>query len=162
MNYLYDELYGVLSIGSSGYEQTMELTMQMQHANGVEYYGAQLAVSDPYSGSENLYYTYEGTYTENALGTEDNTGRLTLGMGMGYGDNSIAYEVAADVAVTHALVDASTLPTIEGEPVNLLMLDEKGMDQLESEGEILAMQLVGVLSANVPGLMSLMTGATSY
>ena len=162
VNYLYDELYGVLSIGSSGYEQTMELTMQMQHANGVEYYGAQLAVSDPYSGSENLYYTYEGTYTENALGTEDNTGRLTLGMGMGYGDNSIAYEVAADVAVTHALVDASTLPTIEGEPVNLLMLDEKGMDQLESEGEILAMQLVGVLSANVPGLMSLMTGATSY
>ena len=125
-----------LNAGTASQNGTIEAVVQTQHADGQEYYGAELTVSDPYSGAQSLFYTYEGTYAANDLGTEDNTGHLTLGAGIGYGDQSITYEVGADVTVTHALVDAATLPAIEGEPVDILMLDEKGERTAHDRGRI--------------------------
>ncbi len=52
--------------------------VQTQHADGHEYYGAQLT-PPPHSGAQSAYFTYEGDYAENALGTEDNEGRLLPG-----------------------------------------------------------------------------------
>ena len=162
VEYFHDECVVTLNAGTASQNGTIEAVVQTQHADGQEYYGAELTVSDPYSGAQSLFYTYEGTYAANELGTEDNTGHLTLGAGIGYGDQSITYEVGADVTVTHALVDAATLPTIEGEPVDILMLDEKGEEQLMTEGELMATRALGILMANVPAVTQLFAGATAY
>lgn len=162
VEYFHDECVVTLNAGTASQNGTIEAVVQTQHADGQEYYGAELTVSDPYSGAQSLFYTYEGTYAANELGTEDNTGHLTLGAGIGYGDQSITYEVGADVTVTHALVDAATLPAIEGEPVDILMLDEKGEEQLMTEGELMATRALGILMANVPAVTQLFAGATAY
>ena len=162
VEYFHDECVVTLNAGTASQNGTIETVVQTQHADGQEYYGAELTVSDPYSGAQSLFYTYEGTYAANELGTEDNTGHLTLGAGIGYGDQSITYEVGADVTVTHALVDAATLPTVEGEPVDILMLDEKGEEQLMTEGELMATRALGILMANVPAVTQLFAGATAY
>ena len=162
VEYFHDECVVTLNAGTASQNGTIEAVVQTQHADGQEYYGAELTVSDPYSGAQSLFYTYEGTYAANDLGTEDNTGHLTLGAGIGYGDQSITYEVGADVTVTHALVDAATLPAIEGEPVDILMLDEKGEEQLMTEGELMATRALGILMANVPAVTQLFAGATAY
>lgn len=162
VEYFHDECVVTLNAGTASQNGTIEAVVQTQHADGQEYYGAELTVSDPYSGAQSLFYTYEGTYAANELGTEDNTGHLTLGAGIGYGDQSITYEVGADVTVTHALVDAATLPTVEGEPVDILMLDEKGEEQLTTEGELMATRALGILMANVPAVTQLFAGATAY
>ena len=162
VEYFHDECVVTLNAGTASQNGTIEAVVQTQHADGQEYYGAELTVSDPYSGAQSLFYTYEGTYAANELGTEDNTGHLTLGAGIGYGDQSITYEVGADVTVTHALVDAATLPTVEGEPVDILMLDEKGQEQLTTEGELMATRALGILMANVPAVTQLFAGATAY
>ena len=162
VEYFHDECVVTLNAGTASQNGTIEAVVQTQHADGQEYYGAELTVSDPYSGAQSLFYTYEGTYAANDLGTEDNTGHLTLGAGIGYGDQSITYEVGADVTVTHALVDAATLPTVEGEPVDILMLDEKGEEQLMTEGELMATRALGILMANVPAVTQLFAGATAY
>ena len=162
VEYFHDECVVTLNAGTASQNGTIETVVQTQHADGQEYYGAELTVSDPYSGAQSLFYTYEGTYAANELGTEDNTGHLTLGAGIGYGDQSITYEVGADVTVTHALVDAATLPAIEGEPVDILMLDEKGEEQLMTEGELMATRALGILMANVPAVTQLFAGATAY
>ena len=162
VEYFHDECVVTLNAGTASQNGTIEAVVQTQHADGQEYYGAELTISDPYSGAQSLFYTYEGTYAANELGTEDNTGHLTLGAGIGYGDQSITYEVGADVTVTHALVDAATLPAIEGEPVDILMLDEKGEEQLMTEGELMATRALGILMANVPAVTQLFAGATAY
>ena len=162
VEYFHDECVVTLNAGTASQNGTIEVVVQTQHADGQEYYGAELTISDPYSGAQSLFYTYEGTYAANELGTEDNTGHLTLGAGIGYGDQSITYEVGADVTVTHALVDAATLPAIEGEPVDILMLDEKGEEQLMTEGELMATRALGILMANVPAVTQLFAGATAY
>lgn len=162
VEYFHDECVVTLNAGTASQNGTIEAVVQTQHADGQEYYGAELTISDPYSGAQSLFYTYEGTYAANELGTEDNTGHLTLGAGIGYGDQSITYEVGADVTVTHALVDAATLPTVEGEPVDILMLDEKGEEQLMTEGELMATRALGILMANVPAVTQLFAGATAY
>ena len=162
VEYFHDECVVTLNAGTASQNGTIEAVVQTQHADGQEYYGAELTVSDPYSGAQSLFYIYEGTYAANELGTEDNTGHLTLGAGIGYGDQSITYEVGADVTVTHALVDAATLPAIEGEPVDILMLDEKGEEQLMTEGELMATRALGILMANVPAVTQLIAGATAY
>lgn len=162
VEYFHDECVVTLNAGTVSQNGTIEAVVQTQHADGQEYYGAELTISDPYSGAQSLFYTYEGTYAANELGTEDNTGHLTLGAGIGYGDQSITYEVGADVTVTHALVDAATLPAIEGEPVDILMLDEKGEEQLMTEGELMATRALGILMANVPAVTQLFAGATAY
>ena len=162
VEYFHDECVVTLNAGTASQNGTIEAVVQTQHADGQEYYGAELTISDPYSGAQSLFYTYEGTYAANELGTEDNTGHLTLGAGIGYGDQSITYEVGADVTVTHALVDAATLPTVEGEPVDILMLDEKGEEQLTTEGELMATRALGILMANVPAVTQLFAGATAY
>lgn len=162
VEYFHDECVVTLNAGTASQNGTIEAVVQTQHADGQEYYGAELTISDPYSGAQSLFYTYEGTYAANDLGTEDNTGHLTLGAGIGYGDQSITYEVGADVTVTHALVDAATLPTVEGEPVDILMLDEKGEEQLTTEGELMATRALGILMANVPAVTQLFAGATAY
>ena len=162
VEYFHDECVVTLNAGTASQNGTIEAVVQTQHADGQEYYGAELTISDPYSGAQSLFYTYEGTYAANELGTEDNTGHLTLGAGIGYGDQSITYEVGADVTVTHALVDAATLPTVEGEPVDILMLDEKGQEQLTTEGELMATRALGILMANVPAVTQLIAGATAY
>lgn len=162
VEYFHDECVVTLNAGTASQNGTIEAVVQTQHADGQEYYGAELTISDPYSGAQSLFYTYEGTYAANDLGTEDNTGHLTLGAGIGYGDQSITYEVGADVTVTHALVDAATLPTVEGEPVDILMLDEKGEEQLMTEGELMATRALGILMANVPAVTQLFAGATAY
>ena len=162
VEYFHDECVVTLNAGTASQNGTIEAVVQTQHADGQEYYGAELTISDPYSGAQSLFYTYEGTYAANELGTEDNTGHLTLGAGIGYGDQSITYEVGADVTVTHALVDAATLPAIEGEPVDILMLDEKGEEQLMTEGELMATRALGILMANVPAVTQLIAGATAY
>ena len=162
VEYFHDECVVTLNAGTASQNGTIEAVVQTQHADGQEYYGAELTVSDPYSGAQSLFYTYEGTYAANELGTEDNTGHLTLGAGIGYGDQSITYEVGADVTVTHALVDAATLPAVEGEPVDILMLDEKGEEQLMTEGELMATRALGILMANVPAVTQLFAGATAY
>ena len=127
-----------------------------------EYYGAQIAASDPYSGAQSFYFTYEGDYTENALGSEDNAGVLTLGATMGYEGSAVNYAVTADVSMTHAAVDPASLPAPTGETVDLLMLDEKGYEQLASEGSLLAMRLVGTLGQNVPGLAQILSGIDMF
>ena len=66
------------------------------------------------------------------------------------------------MTVTHALVDAATLPAVEGEPVDILMLDEKGQEQLTTEGELMATRALGILMANVPAVTQLFAGATAY
>ncbi len=38
------------------------------------------------------------------------------------------------------------------------MLDEKGQQQLSLEGGIIGIQIVGILSKNVPGVISLISG----
>ena len=162
VEYFHDECVVTLNAGTASQNGTIEAVVQTQHADGQEYYGAELTVSDPYSGAQSLFYIYEGTYAANELGTEDNTGHLTLGAGIGYGDQSITYEVGADVTVTHALVDAATLPAVEGEPVDILMLDEKGEEQLMTEGELMATRALGILMANVPAVTQLFAGATAY
>ena len=162
VEYFHDECVVTLNAGTASQNGTIEAVVQTQHADGQEYYGAELTVSDPYSGAQSLFYIYEGTYAANELGTEDNTGHLTLGAGIGYGDQSITYEVGADVTVTHALVDAATLPAVEGEPVDILMLDEKGQEQLTTEGELMATRALGILMANVPAVTQLFAGATAY
>ena len=162
VEYFHDECVVTLNAGTASQNGTIEAVVQTQHADGQEYYGAELTISDPYSGAQSLFYTYEGTYAANELGTEDNTGHLTLGAGIGYGDQSITYEVGADVTVTHALVDAAALPAIEGEPVDILMLDEKGEEQLMTEGELMATRALGILMANVPAVTQLFAGATAY
>ena len=162
VEYFHDECVVTLNAGTASQNGTIEAVVQTQHADGQEYYGAELTISDPYSGAQSLFYTYEGTYAANELGTEDNTGHLTLGAGIGYGDQSITYEVGADVTVTHALVDAATLPAVEGEPVDILMLDEKGEEQLMTEGELMATRALGILMANVPAVTQLFAGATAY
>ena len=162
VEYFHDECVVTLNAGTASQNGTIEAVVQTQHADGYEYYGAELTISDPYSGAQSLFYTYEGTYAANELGTEDNTGHLTLGAGIGYGDQSITYEVGADVTVTHALVDAATLPAVEGEPVDILMLDEKGQEQLTTEGELMATRALGILMANVPAVTQLFAGATAY
>lgn len=162
VEYFHDECVVTLNAGTAADNATVEVVVQTQHADGQEYYGVELTASDPYSGAQSLFYTYEGTYAANELGTEDNTGHLTLGAGIGYGDQSITYEVGADVTVTHALVDAATLPAIEGEPVDILMLDEKGEEQLMTEGELMATRALGILMANVPAVTQLFAGATAY
>lgn len=162
VEYFHDECVVTLNTGTASQNSTIEVVVQTQHADGQEYYGVELTASDPYSGAQSLFYTYEGTYAANDLGTEDNTGHLTLGAGIGYGDQSITYEVGADVTVTHALVDAATLPAVEGEPVDILMLDEKGEEQLMTEGELMATRALGILMANVPAVTQLFAGATAY
>ena len=162
VEYFHDECVVTLNAGTAADNATVEVVVQTQHADGQEYYGVELTASDPYSGAQSLFYTYEGTYAANELGTEDNTGHLTLGAGIGYGDQSITYEVGADVTVTHALVDAATLPAVEGEPVDILMLDEKGEEQLMTEGELMATRALGILMANVPAVTQLFAGATAY
>lgn len=162
VEYFHDECVVTLNAGTASQNGTIEAVVQTQHADGQEYYGAELTISDPYSGAQSLFYTYEGTYAANELGTEDNTGHLTLGAGIGYGDQSITYEVGADVTVTHALVDAATLPAVEGEPVDILMLDEKGEEQLMTEGELMATRALGILMANVPAVTQFFAGATAY
>ena len=59
-------------------------------------------------------------------------------------------------------MDAATLPTVEGEPVDILMLDEKGQEQLTTEGELMATRALGILMANVPAVTQLFAGATAY
>lgn len=162
VEYFHDECVVTLNAGTAADNATVEVVVQTQHADGQEYYGVELTASDPYSGAQSLFYTYEGTYAANELGTEDNTGHLTLGAGIGYGDQSITYEVGADVTVTHALVDAAALPAIEGEPVDILMLDEKGEEQLMTEGELMATRALGILMANVPAVTQLFAGAIAY
>ena len=135
--------------------------MQTQHADGHEYYGAQVTLSDSASGSQSYYYSYEGDYTANALGSEDNSGQLHLGASTALGGVEISYELAADVTVTHAQADASALPTVEGEAVDIMTLDEKGMEQLNSEGQVILTQFMGVLMANVPSITS-MFAASMY
>lgn len=162
VNYLYDEFYGLMQFSAAGQTQTAEVTVQTQHADGYEYYGAQIAASDPYSGAQSFYFTYEGDYTENALGSEDNAGVLTLGATMGYEGSAVNYAVTADVSMTHAAVDPASLPAPTGETVDLLMLDEKGYEQLASEGSLLAMRLVGTLGQNVPGLAQILSGIDMF
>ena len=162
VNYLYDEFYGLMQFSAAGQTQTAEVTVQTQHADGYEYYGAQIAASDPYSGAQSFYFTYEGDYTENALGSEDNAGVLTLGATMGYEGSAVNYAVTADVSMTHAAVDPASLPAPTGETVDLLMLDEKGYEQLASEGSLLAMRLVGTLGQNVPGLAQILGGIDMF
>ena len=162
VNYLYDEFYGLMQVSAAGQTQTAEVTVQTQHADGYEYYGAQIAASDPYSGAQSFYFTYEGDYTENALGSEDNAGVLTLGATMGYEGSAVNYAVTADVSMTHAAVDPASLPAPTGETVDLLMLDEKGYEQLASEGSLLAMRLVGTLGQIVPGLAQILSGIDMF
>ena len=77
------------------------------------------------------------------------------------GGVEISYELGADVTVTHAQADASALPTVEGEAVDIMTLDEKGMEQLNSEGQVILTQFMGVLMANVPSITS-MIAASAY
>ena len=161
VNYDYDELYGTCTFTAGGSSQGVELLVQTQHADGHEYYGAQVTLSDSASGSQSYYYSYEGDYTANALGSEDNSGQLHLGASTALGGVEISYELAADVTVTHAQADASALPTVEGEAVDIMTLDEKGMEQLNSEGQVILTQFMGVLMANVPSITS-MIAASAY
>ena len=161
VNYDYDELYGTCTFTAGGSSQGVELLVQTQHADGHEYYGAQVTLSDSASGSQSYYYSYEGDYTANALGSEDNSGQLHLGASTALGGVEISYELGADVTVTHAQADASALPTVEGEAVDIMTLDEKGMEQLNSEGQVILTQFMGVLMANVPSITS-MIAASAY
>ena len=87
---------------------------------------------------------------------------LTLGATMGYEGSAVNYAVTADVSMTHAAVDPASLPAPTGETVDLLMLDEKGYEQLASEGSLLAMRLVGTLGQNVPGLAQILSGIDMF
>lgn len=158
VNYLYNEFYGLMQVSAAGQTQTAEVTVQTQHADGHEYYGAEISSANPYSGAQKAYFTYEGDYTENALGSEDNAGVLTLGATVGYEGSAVNYAVTADVSMTHAAVDPASLPAPTGGTVDLLMLDEKGYEQLATEGGLLAMRLAGTLGQNVPGLTRLLSG----
>ncbi len=71
---------------------------------------------------------------------------------------SVDYTASANVSMTHAMMDASALPAGKGTPVDLFMLDEKGQQQLSLEGGIIGIQIVGILSKNVPGVISLISG----
>ena len=156
--YDYDEFALTVNFGTPADDQTYDVLVQTQHADGHEYYGAQLSASSPIRGAQSAYFTYEGDYAPNALGTEDNEGRLSLGASVGYGGMSVDYTASANVSMTHAMMDASALPAGKGAPVDLFMLDEKGQQQLSLEGGIIGIQIVGILSKNVPGVISLISG----
>ena len=159
INYDYDEFSLTANTGTPSDNGTLDVLLQTQHADGCEYYGAQVSVSSPSSGAQSLYFTYEGDYMQNALGTEDKAGHLSLGASVGYGGSSVDYTASADVSMTHAMVDASTLPAAKGTPVDMLMIDEKGMQQLSLEGSIIGMQIAGTLTRYVPGIIPLISGA---
>lgn len=155
VEYDYDEMGFTCTMTEDGSSQTLDLLVQTQHADGHEYYGAQVSFSDSATGTQSFYYSYEGDYAANALGSEDNSGQLYLGAGMTSGGVETTYELTADVTVTHAQADASALPTVEGDVVDIMTLDEKGLEQLDSEGQIIFTQFLGVLMANVPGITAL-------
>ena len=157
VEYDYDEVYGMMQFGTAEENQTIELILQDQHQDGYEYYAARLDVSSGQTGTQSLYYTYEGDYAVNEFGDEDHTGLLALGFGMSLGGVNANYEAALNVGIAHETMDAAQLPAIEGETVDIRMIDEKVEEQLSTESQVMLMRATSILLQNAPGLLELMS-----
>ena len=157
VEYDYDEVYGMLQFGTAEENQTIELILHDQHQDGYEYYAARLDVSSGQTGTQSLYYTYEGDYAVNEFGDEDHTGLLALGFGMSLGGVNANYEAALNVGIAHETMDAAQLPAIEGETVDIRMIDEKVEEQLSTESQVMLMRATSILLQNAPGLLELMS-----
>ncbi len=157
VEYDYDEVYGMMQFGTAEENQTIELILHDQHQDGYEYYAARLDVSSGQTGTQSLYYTYEGDYAVNEFGDEDHTGLLALGFGMSLGGVNANYEAALNVGIAHETMDAAQLPAIEGETVDIRMIDEKVEEQLSTESQVMLMRATSILLQNAPGLLELMS-----
>ena len=157
VEYDYDEVYGMMQFGTAEENQTIELILQDQHQDGYEYYAARLDVSSGQTGTQSLYYAYEGDYAVNEFGDEDHTGLLALGFGMSLGGVNANYEAALNVGIAHETMDAAQLPAIEGETVDIRMIDEKVEEQLSTESQVMLMRATSILLQNAPGLLELMS-----
>lgn len=162
VEYDYDEIYGMLQVGTADENAVIELLLHNQHADGHEYYAVQLDFSSGQTGAQRLYGAYEGDYTLNDFGDEDHSGLLSLGFVQSYGGSSATYELALNVDIAHVMLDAAELPALDGEAVDVRLIDEKTMERLNSDAQSMLMKATSVLLQNSPGLLELLGNADMY
>lgn len=151
VEYNYDETGITLYAGNA--EEYANLQLLVQDADledGTRYSAVQFSMDDP-EESGTLAYVFDGVKTETASGHET-AGTLQLGaefMGQ-------TVELALDLSYGAGSMDLSGLVAPEKPAVNILSMGEKELNTLSSDGQILLMQFMGVLGANIPSISSLL------
>ena len=67
-----------------------------------------------------------------------------------YGGSSATYELALNVDIAHVMLDAAELPALDGEAVDVRLIDEKTMERLNSDAQSMLMKATSVLLQNSP------------
>lgn len=154
VNYDYDESYTQFFLGDSRNEYSGDLLIQNKHADGEEFYGAQLNLN---AGDNVLspYFTFAGTYAPNDLGGEDHAGVLTLGLSM----NGLDNVMTLDVELSSAEVDPAEIPTLDTDAaVDIYPMNPEVSSMLESELNLVFMRVMGVM-ASLPDVARLLISA---